>query len=145
MKRFRSWLDSVNLLWLAAPFLIAGLMLCTPGGWDVISKAQQNFRLPSGTVRDNHQLVSGLAPTTTNGTMVAGSTDMSGADTITAGDTAVMTFATAWTVTPFCVVTDGTTAEPLKAVVTTTTLTISGVSGQNNDRVSYVCYGTVYN
>jgi len=106
--------------------------------------AQQQFRLPNGTQQENHQLVAGSQPTVSGGTIANGSTDMMGTVTATNAGNVTLTFATAWAVAPFCVITDNSSDEIVWAIVSLTTLTIHGSSAQG-DKISYLCLGTTQN
>lgn len=68
--------------------------------------------------------------------------DVVGTCTAVTATTCVVTFITAYTAAPVCVVTDQTTAanNALKATPTTTTLTITTTS--SSDKFSYLCLGT---
>jgi len=72
---------------------------------------------------------------------LAGNKDVHGTCTAAAATTCVITFTTAFTAAPVCMVTDQTTAAngALKALPTTTTLTITTTS--SSDTFSYVCFG----
>jgi hypothetical protein len=73
---------------------------------------------------------------------LAANKDVHGTCTAAAATTCVITFTTAYTAAPVCMVTDQTTAAngALKALPTTTTLTITTAS--SSDVFSYVCFGT---
>jgi hypothetical protein len=68
--------------------------------------------------------------------------DVVGTCTAAAATTCVITFTTAFTAAPVCIVTDQTTAanNALKATPTTTTLTITTTS--SSDVFSYLCLGS---
>ena len=68
--------------------------------------------------------------------------DAVGTCTAAASTTCTVTFATAYTAAPVCIVTDQTTAanNALKATPTTTTLTITTTS--SSDVFSYACFGS---
>jgi hypothetical protein len=77
-----------------------------------------------------------------NATLNTGSKDSAGKITSTTGgaSTAVITFGTAFTRAPACVVTNETTANIVRPVSTTTTLTINATV-VNGDSLSYICLG----
>lgn len=134
-----------------ASFAVAiGLML-GPQGRDAL--AQTAFRLFNGTSFENHMLVTGSAPTMTGGVLRPGSTDFAGQYTHTAnGTNAVLTFATAYTVPPFCLAADETTPEGVSVITAgspagtppaTATATFRGPA--SGDFVAYICFGTINN
>jgi hypothetical protein len=69
--------------------------------------------------------------------------DAVGSCTASAATTCVVTFTTAFTAAPNCVVTDQTTQTngALKALPTTTTLTIT-TPASSSDKFSYMCFGS---
>lgn len=73
------------------------------------------------------------------GSVATGSSDFAGKITATGATACTLTFATAFTTAPACVVTDGTTAAALKVVVTTTTAAVTGLT--SGDIFYYVCIG----
>jgi len=77
-----------------------------------------------------------------NGTLNTGSKDMAGKVTATGtgASTIVLTFANTFTHAPACVVTNETTANLVRPVSTTTTLTINATI-VTNDSISYICTG----
>lgn len=81
---------------------------------------------------------------TSQGTIVAKSSDVSG--TVTVGTLNVtscaVTFASAWTVAPNCVVVDDTSILTVKpSSVTTTKLTIASTTSMSSDNVTWICIG----
>lgn len=84
----------------------------------------------------------GTIPTVTScstGAVGAGSTDVAGNATATGATACTVTFGTAWTTKPTCALTDNTTAAGLKAVVTTTTIAVTGLT--SGDAFSWICIG----
>lgn len=153
MKKYLSiaitpWSEKTrNRVWLAAMILGAAIVITTTQPGQLI--AQSVFRLFNGTVFENHMTVGGQAPTVTNATMKAFSTDMAGVILPTGqgiSQSVVMTFAIPFVQTPFCVVTDAggeNSPEGLTVLPTTTTLTIAGYA--NKEPLGYLCLGTVQN
>lgn len=89
--------------------------------------------------RPFHVLTTGPAPTCacgSGGTVASGSTDVAGQFTIGSSTTAVLTFANAYRVTPFCTVTPNTGA-PTVAVIN---LSIS-ISSGTTTTYTYHCIG----
>jgi hypothetical protein len=94
-----------------------------------------------------HIVSSGSAPGIsgcTGATIAATATDQAGK--VTSGATgacaATLTFSTAWPFAPACWANNETTATPVRATSTTTTLVLDGVT-VTGDVLSYVCVGNV--
>jgi hypothetical protein len=87
----------------------------------------------------------GAPPTVTNGTLTAASTDFFGQVNCTssANTACVVTFSTPFNVTPFCLATDNSTYEGVRAIASKTSLSITGNAA--NDNISYACVGTAAN
>lgn len=81
--------------------------------------------------------------TTVQGTITTKSTDVAGQMSVgtLAVTSCAVSFNGTWTNAPFCVVSDDTNIIALKAVTTTTTLTVSSVASMSSDKVSWVCIG----
>lgn len=110
-----------------------------------IALAQTYYRLPANTIHEAHVLSSGLPGTINNsGTLANAANDFVGAFTQTSNANATTyTFQSAFTVTPFCLAADETSAEGIKATPSTTTLVFSGqLSG---DKVAWLCVGSELN
>lgn len=98
-----------------------------------------------------HQHSHGTAPTVANndcgttsqGTVVAKSTDVSGSFTVgtLAVTSCAITFNGAWTNAPNCVTVDDSNIIAVKAIATTTKLTVSSVSSMSGDVITYICNG----
>jgi hypothetical protein len=98
-----------------------------------------------------HFSSSGTAPTvasnacgsTTQGTIVAKSTDISG--TVTVGTLTVtscaITFANVWNSPPVCVANDDTNVLAIKPTETATGITFTSLSSASGDNISWICIG----
>ena len=73
------------------------------------------------------------------GAVATGSSDVAGKVTATGATACTLTFASAWTTAPACVVTDGTSAVALKVVTTTTTAAVTNLT--SGDVFYYICFG----
>lgn len=81
--------------------------------------------------------------TTSQGTVVAKSTDVAGSFTVgtLAVTSCAVTFNGAWTNAPNCVAVDDSNIIAVKTVATTTKLTVSSVASMSGDVISYICIG----
>lgn len=99
----------------------------------------QGFNIPAGAAFLGHMLTGASAPpTVTNATLYSGSTDLAGKITSTTTTNPVLTFGTAYTSIPFCVMYNQGEAENITLTVTATTITFGGVV--NGAIASYVCF-----
>lgn len=107
---------------------------------------------PAGTLTVvGHIHTKGTAPTvatndcgsTSQGAIVTKSTDNSGSVTVgtVAPTSCAITFATTWTNAPNCVAVDDSNILAVKALATTTKLTISAVGSLQGDVLTWICQG----
>lgn len=81
--------------------------------------------------------------TTSQGTVVAKSTDVAGSMTVgtLAVTSCAMTFNSTWTNAPNCIVIDDSNILAVKASATTTKLTVASTTSMSGDVLSYICIG----
>lgn len=111
-----------------------------PGSTQFIAPFTQ-FGSPS-TVPDHISSAQTTAPTVTScgtGTVTANSTDTAGSVTATGATSCTVLFNASYAATPFCTVTDNTTAAALKAAPAGAGIVVTGLT--TNDVFSYICIG----
>lgn len=108
--------------------------------------AQQTQILPDGTVMQGHLTASQpsgtiVLPTCTNCTLVAGSTDFSGAAAATATSAVALAFGKVYGKAPSCIVLDHTTPSGNALAVEPTTTGFTLGTTVNADKFSWICVG----
>jgi len=110
----------------------------------VIGKADaQGFNIPNNSRVIGKLLAGpqGTGPTINSGTISPGSSSSFGQFTA-GGATAVLTFSSAFTNAPWCLIVDATTSSTgLKYTISTTAVTITG-GLTTNDKVNFMCIGS---
>jgi hypothetical protein len=101
----------------------------------------QGYILPPGATvqKQLYMNAEGAPPTCTNCTITTGSSDFFWQVQVTTTGAVPLTFGTAFTNTPYCVMSDNTTNEGVKGVASTSGVTISG--GVTSDFISGICVG----
>ena len=101
----------------------------------------QGYYLPSGaTVQYNfYTNAIGAPPTCTNCTIQSGSSDFFGQLSVTSTGAVTLTFGTAYTNAPWCVMSDNTAHEGIINTQSTSASTITG--GVSSDLISWICVG----